>query len=57
MDALFLVASGLNNREIARELGYSMGNIKHRILVKLGVENCGQAAERTLEIELIPPPC
>ncbi len=58
MEVLRLMVRGRTNREIANELRYSEGNIKHRVqrvLVKLGAENRRQAADRAVEIGLIPP--
>ncbi len=59
MEVLRLVVLGQTNREIAGKLRYSVGNVKHRIrrvIVKLGVENRRQAADRAVEIGLIVPP-
>jgi DNA-binding NarL/FixJ family response regulator len=47
MDTLRLVANGYTNREIADELGYSVGTIKNRVqalIEKLGVSDRTQAA-------------
>lgn len=59
IEVLRLVSEGCVNHEIADELRYSVGNIKHRvqrIIVKLGVENRRQAATKAVDIGLIPPP-
>jgi PAS domain S-box-containing protein len=59
MEVLRLLAEGLKNREIAGNLGYSVGMIKvhvERIFRKLGVHERKQAAARAVEIGLIPPP-
>ncbi|MGH8604333.1 MAG: PAS domain S-box protein, partial [Gammaproteobacteria bacterium] len=59
MDVLRLVAQGRTNREIARELGYSVGTVNSRIgsiLNKLGVENRRGAVEYAVQIGLLPSP-
>jgi PAS domain S-box-containing protein len=59
MEVLRYLAEGLKNREIAGDLGYSVGMIKvhvERILRKLDVDERKQAAARAIEIGLIPPP-
>jgi PAS domain S-box-containing protein len=56
---LRLVAAGWTNRQIAKELRYSLGGIKHhiqRIIAKLGVEDRAEAASRAISIGLIQPP-
>lgn len=56
---LGLVNKRRTNYEIARELSFSEGMIRHhvgRILKKLGARNRARAAERAVEIGLIPPP-
>jgi len=61
--ALTLIARGLSNKEIARELGISLATTKshvHNILAKLGVRRRGQAVQRLPEQHVgrkrIPPP-
>ncbi|MCL6489763.1 MAG: response regulator transcription factor [Alicyclobacillus mali] len=52
-DVLRLMAEGLSNLEIARELGVSLGTVKthvHRILAKLGIERRAQAVRLALEM-------
>lgn len=59
MDVLRLVASGRTNRQISRELRYSVGNIKHRvqsILKKLGTGDRNEAVEKAVDIGLVLPP-
>jgi PAS domain S-box-containing protein len=58
MRVLELVARGWTNLEIAREIGYSKGTVKddvQSVLRKLGAEDRRQAADRAVEIGLIPP--
>lgn len=52
LGVLLLVADRRTNGEIARALSYSVG----RVIAKLGVRNRALAAERAVEIGLIPPP-
>ena len=57
LEVLRLVASGHTNTQIADELCYSFGGVKHQIqciIVKLGVEKRTQAATRAIELGLIP---
>jgi PAS domain S-box-containing protein len=59
LEVLRLVAFGHTNTQIAKELRYSLGGVKHqiqRIITKLSVENRGQAVTRAVEIGLIPCP-
>jgi len=59
LGVLELVARRKTNEEIAHELRYSEGMIRHHVgnvLKKLGVRNRARAAERAVEIGLIPPP-
>lgn len=58
-EVLVLVAERRTNGEIAGALNYSVGTVKlhvGRIIAKLGVKNRAQAAERAVEIGLMPPP-
>ena len=58
-EVLGLVAGRRTNGEIAGTLRYSVGTVKlhvGRIIAKLGVKNRAQAAERAVEIGLMPPP-
>ena len=59
LNVLRLVSEGRTNGQIAGELRYSTGTIKHRvqtILVKLRAKTRKEAAERAVEIGLLPPP-
>lgn len=59
MEVLRLLSQGHTNQQIADELRYSVGNIKHRvqgIIRKLGVGDRRYAVVRAEEIGLIPPP-
>ena len=59
LEVLGFVARRRTNGEIAGALNYSVGTVKlhvGRIIAKLGVGNRAQAAERAVEIGLIPPP-
>ncbi len=56
LEVLHLLAAGLTNREIARELVITVGTVKrhlHTIYGKLGVRNRTQAAARTRELGLL----
>ena len=56
MEVLRLVAAGLSNRQIARQLIISLGTAKthiHNIYAKLEVRNRTQAVARAREIQLI----
>ena len=58
-EVLGLVGERRTNGEIAATLNYSVGTVKlhvGRIIAKLGVQNRTQAAERAVEIGLMPPP-
>ena len=55
MDTLRLVAKGYTNRQIADELGYSVGTIKNRVqalIAELGVSDRTQAAVRAVRAGL-----
>jgi LuxR family maltose regulon positive regulatory protein len=57
LEILHLVADGLSNRAIARELIFSLGTVKwylHQIYDKLGVGSRTQAIARAKELELLP---
>lgn len=59
MEVLRLIAHRRINREIADELRYSQSAVKYHvrnILAKLRVPNRAQAADRAVEIGLLPPP-
>lgn len=59
MDVLRLLAQGQTNREIARELGCSVGTINARIgaiLDKLGAKNRREAARQAVNIGLLVAP-
>jgi len=59
MEVLDAIARWRTNKDIARDLNYSEGMIRHhvgRLLKKLDVKNRAQAASRAIEIGLIPPP-
>ncbi|MEA3441400.1 MAG: LuxR C-terminal-related transcriptional regulator [Chloroflexota bacterium] len=56
MEVMRLVAAGLSNRQIARQLIISLGTVKthiHNIYAKLEVRNRTQAVARAREIQLI----
>jgi PAS domain S-box-containing protein len=58
LEVLRLVAAGWTNRQIAEQLSYSMGGIKHqvqRIIAKFKAKDRGEAASRAVDIGLIPP--
>ncbi len=58
-EVLEFLARRRTNGEIAGTLNYSVGTVKlhvGRIIAKLGVGNRARAAERAVEIGLIPPP-
>ena len=58
-EVLELAARRRTNADIAEELSYSEGMIRHHVgsvLKKLGTKNRTQAAERAVEIGLISPP-
>ena len=59
LEVLGLVARRHTNGEIAETLNYSVATVKlhvGRLISKLGVPNRTRAAERAVEIGLIPPP-
>ncbi|MGI9050562.1 MAG: helix-turn-helix transcriptional regulator [Rubrobacteraceae bacterium] len=59
LKVLHLIASGHTNAQIAEELCYSLGGVKHQIqsiIAKLGVKKRAQAATRAIEIGLTPYP-
>lgn len=59
MEVLGLVARRRTNGEIAEASSYSVGTVKlhvGRIIAKLGARNRTEAADRAVEIGLIPPP-
>lgn len=59
MEVLGLIVEGRTNWQIASELNYSEATVKlhvGRILAKLGVDKRTRAAERAVEIGLLPPP-
>ena len=59
MEVLGLIVEGRTNRRIAEELNYSEAIVKlhvQGILAKLGVDRRTRAAERAVEIGLVPPP-
>lgn len=54
-----IVDDGSSNRDMARDLRYSMGSIKRcvrGVIAKLGVRDRRGAAVRAIEIGLVPPP-
>ncbi len=57
LEVLRLIASGYTNMQLAEQLCYSLGGVKHQVqsvIIKLGVEGRTQAAARAVEIGLIP---
>ncbi len=59
LEVLKLLSLGNTNREIARDLGISVGTVKNHvehIMVKLGVSDRTQAVVRSLELGLIDFP-
>jgi PAS domain S-box-containing protein len=59
LEVLGLVARRRTNGEIAEALNYSVATVKlhvGRLISRLGVQNRATAAERAVEIGLIPPP-
>jgi DNA-binding NarL/FixJ family response regulator len=58
-EVVLLVGTGLSNREIARQLGLSVGTVKihiHRILKKTGARNRCNLAVRIATLENRSPP-
>lgn len=58
LEVLRLMALGQTNRQISRNLKYSVATAKldaRRIIAKLGVPDRLQAADRAIEIGLLPP--
>lgn len=54
---LRLLAAGLTNREIAAQLGLTVGTVENlvaRVLTKLNVNGRAQAAARAVELGLLP---
>jgi DNA-binding NarL/FixJ family response regulator len=59
LEVLRLLARGLTNREIGRELSLSLGTVKahiEHIIAKLGVSDRTQAAVRAVELKLLQEP-
>jgi DNA-binding NarL/FixJ family response regulator len=59
LDVLRLLARGLTNREIGRELSLSLSTVKahiEHIIAKLGVADRTQAAVRAVELKLLADP-
>lgn len=59
LEVLGLIVRRRTNGEIAEALNYSVGTVKlhvGRLIAKLGVRNRAEAADRAVEIGLIPPP-
>jgi DNA-binding NarL/FixJ family response regulator len=57
-EVLFLIAAGLQNKEIARQLGLSVATVRnhvHNILVKLGVHSKLEAASLSFRNGWVPP--
>ena len=57
-EVLRLLALGLTNREIAREMMFSVSTVKNHIqhiITKLDASDRTQAAVRAVELELIDP--
>ena len=58
LEVLHLVAQGLSNREISKELYLALDTVKghnRRIFGKLGVKNRAQAINKAVSLKIIPP--